>query len=240
MGKWSGKRGAVMAVAQAWDRVNELCRCIRRDMRIYEDGRDPQVLDSLVLQVDLLLQHLNRLRAQDELVEVTSRALAVLSQHLDESEVCYCGLQLYFMNTTGLGRPRYDIPQEQLEHLLQLNFDCPTIATMLGVSLRTVRRRMDEYNLTVRSRYSDVDDARLDQTVRELKQHFANSGYRMMDGLLRQHGIRVQQVRVRESMHRTDPHGTTVRLADLIQRRKYQVPGPQSLWHIDGNHKLIR
>ena len=24
------------------------------------------------------------------------------------------------------------------------------------------------------------------------------------------------------------------------QRRKYSVPGPQHLWHIDGNHKLIR
>lgn len=105
MENWSGKRGAVMAVAQAWDRVNELCRRIRRDMRIYEDGRDPQVLDSLVLQLDLLLQHLNRLRAQDEVVEVTSRTLAVLSQHLDENAVRYCRLQLYFMNTTGPGRP---------------------------------------------------------------------------------------------------------------------------------------
>ena len=38
----------------------------------------------------------------------------------------------------------------------------------------------------------------------------------------------------------TDLHGTIVRLADLIRRRKYHVPGPQSLWHIDGNHKLIR
>ena len=174
------------------------------------------------------------------MVEATSRALAVLSQHMDESEVHYCGLQLHVMNTAGPGRPRYDVPQEQLEHLLQLNFDCPTIATMLGVSLRTVRRRMDEYNLSVRSCYSDIDDARLDHTVRELKQHFANSGYRMMDGLLRHHGIRVQQLQVRESMHRTDPHGTIIRLADLIQRRKYHVPGPQSLWHIDGNHKLIR
>ena len=226
--------------AQAWDLVDDLCRCIRRDARIFEDGRDPQVLDSLVLQVDLLLQHLSRLRAQDEILEATSRALAMLSQYMDESDAHHFDLQVRVVSATGPGRPRYDIPQEQLEHLLQLNFDCPTIATMLGVSLRTVRRRMDEYGLTIHSCYTDIDDARLDHIVKELKEQFPNSGYRLMDGLLRQCGIRVQQLRVRECMHRTDPNGTIVRHADLIQRRKYHVPGPQSLWHIDGNHKLIR
>ena len=51
------------------------------------------------------------------------------------------------------------ISRNDLEHLLQLNFDCPTIATMLGVSLRTVHRHMDEYCLTVHSCYTDIDDA---------------------------------------------------------------------------------
>ncbi len=26
----------------------------------------------------------------------------------------------------------------------------------------------------------------------------------------------------------------------VLSRRQYSVPGPNSLWHIDGNHKLIR
>ena len=134
----------------------------------------------------------------------------------------------------GPGRPRYNISQEQLEHRLHLDFDCPTIASMLGVSLRTVRRRMAEYNLSVRSRYSDIDDTGLMFTVREVKEQFPNCGYRMMDGLLR------QQMRIREAMHITDPNGMIVRFADFIQRRRYHVPGPQSLWHIDGNHKPIR
>ena len=196
------------------------------------------MLDSLVLQVDLLLQHLSRLRAEDAVLEATSRALAMLSQHMDESDPCQFGVQLSIVTAAGPGRPQYDISQEQLEHLLQLNFGCPTIATMLGVSLRTVHRRMDEYSLTVHSCYTDIDDARLDHTIQELKHQFPKSRYRMMDGLLHQRGICVQQLRVREAMHHTDPNGTIVRHADLIQWRKYHVPGPQSLWHIDGNHKL--
>ena len=61
-----------------------------------------------------------------------------------------------------------------------------------------------------------------------------------MDGLLRQRGIRVTQSRLRDILHHIDPHGTMVMCSDLVHRRKYHVPGAQSIWHIDGMHKLIR
>ena len=219
--------------AQAWHRVSELCRRIRRDRHIYEEERDPQVHDSLVL-----LHHLLGLGAQEDIVEECARALSMLYRLNTEREQHLPAIR--FVNCAGPGRPQYNISFEQLEHLLHLQFDCPTIASMLGVSLRTIRRRMAEYNMTVRLCYSDIADEDLVQTVREIKEQFSNCGYRMMDGLLRQRGIRVQQMRLREVMHNTDPNGTVVRFTDLIQRRKYHVPGPQSLWHIDGNHKLIR
>lgn len=37
-----------------------------------------------------------------------------------------------------------------------------------------------------------------------------------------------------------DPIGTSLRWRLVIYRRKYSVPGPNSLWHFDGAHKLIR
>jgi len=48
--------------------------------------------------------------------------------------------------------------------------------------------------------------------------------------------------RVQESMRRVDPGGILVRTLQLNprRRRRYSVPAPNSLWHIDGNHKLIR
>ena len=36
-----------------------------------------------------------------------------------------------------------------------------------------------------------------------------------------------------------DPVGTVLRWNQAVYRRKYSVPRPNSLWHIDGNHKLI-
>ena len=42
-------------VAQSCDRVCVLCGRIQRDIALYEDNRDPQTLDRLAFQVDLLL-----------------------------------------------------------------------------------------------------------------------------------------------------------------------------------------
>ena len=62
-----------------------------------------------------------------------------------------------------------------------------------------------------------------------------------MKGFLSQRGYTVQQERIRESMRRIDPEGVLLRGLQMrvIDRRHYRVPD-QCLWHIDGNHKLIR
>ena len=43
-------------------------------------------------------------------------------------------------------------------------------------------------------------------------------------------------------MRRVDPEGVLLRGLEMrvINRRHYHVAGPQCLWHIDENHKLIR
>lgn len=34
--------------------------------------------------------------------------------------------------------------------------------------------------------------------------------------------------------------GVEMRKKTALKRREYSVAGPNALWHIDGNHKLIR
>ena len=41
-------------------------------------------------------------------------------------------------------------------------------------------------------------------------------------------------------MLQVDPCGVQQRMRNILHRRRYKVQGPNSLWHIDGNHKLIR
>ena len=76
--------------------------------------------------------------------------------------------------------------------------------------------------------------------VREIQSHFPTCGNRQMIGHLLARGYRVQQIRVREAQRRVDPQGAIVRRLHALNRRHYFVPAPRSLYHVDGNHKLIR
>ena len=99
---------------------------------------------------------------------------------------------------------------------------------------------MAEYGLSVGALYSDISDQELDSTIQEIKVLFPNSGYRLVRGHLLSQGYRIPQVRIRDSLQRVDPEGTAIRWAVTIERRRYKVRSPLSLWHLDGNHKLIR
>ena len=45
--------------------------------------------------------------------------------------------------------------------------------------------------------------------------------------------------RARDSLNRIDPRGVALRLRHTLHRCQYSVAGPNSLWHVDGYHKLI-
>ena len=129
---------------------------------------------------------------------------------------------------------------EQLQYFIDNGFTATDMSTMLGVSKSTLQRRLREFNLIAAPRYADLSNNDLDNLVSEVQREFPNAGYRRIDGQLRQRGILVQQHRLRESVQRTDPDGVVLRWFDAIKRRTYTVAGPLCLWHIDGNHKLIR
>ena len=61
-----------------------------------------------------------------------------------------------------------------------------------------------------------------------------------MIGYLRSQCIHVQRARVRAVIHEIDPEGVEARKAPTINRRSYYAPCPHYVWHIDGNHKLIK
>ena len=60
----------------------------------------------------------------------------------------------------------------------------------------------------------------------------------MLRGHLHSTGLSVQRRRVRECIHRIA--GSHNSQHPAIFRRSYSVPGPNHLWHVDGNHKMIR
>lgn len=142
--------------------------------------------------------------------------------------------------SSAVGRPKFVIPREQLVYMLDYDISVSDIAHALGVSKSTIKRRLREYGISVRCQQEVLTDAALDELVRGVQEEFPNAGYRRVYSQLKSRSIKVTQSRVRESMHRTDPEGVAMRWLSITPRTVYSVRGPLSLWHIDGNHKLIR
>lgn len=88
--------------------------------------------------------------------------------------------------------------------------------------------------------YSTIDDDHLDELVQIAANQHPGIGIRMLKGYLQSQGFRIQRERIRLSLLRTDPIGLMARWRTTTRRRQYNVRYPLSLWHIDGNHKLIR
>ena len=139
----------------------------------------------------------------------------------------------------GRGRPRIELEEEKLRFLIENGFKVQDIAIMLDCSLRTLERRLQELGITSRA-YSRISDDEVDLIVSQIKHCSQSCGEKLVTGRLRSAGIVVPRERVRESLRRIDPNGITTRFRAVLHRRVYSVHSPNSLWHIDGYHKLIR
>ncbi len=133
-------------------------------------------------------------------------------------------------------RPRIPVDREALAYLKSLNMNWDDMSRILGASSRTLQRRAVEWGI---NRFSDITDQELDHEVDQIKITSPSIGEVMIQGHLIARGIHVQRQRLRESIVRVRGTGSNG-LPQAIIRRVYYVPGPNYLWHIDGNHKLIK
>ena len=131
------------------------------------------------------------------------------------------------------------IDQMQLTFLVEQGFKTKDIAKVFNCSRRTIERRMSEYCIEGKI-FSSLTDDDLDVKVSDICSLNPLIGEKTVQDRLRHQGIRVQRSKLRASMKRVDPHGVKARLKHVLHRRQYSVPGPNSLWHLDGYHKLIR
>ena len=141
------------------------------------------------------------------------------------------------------GKAMIIIPRETLKLYLDYGFPKTRIAELFSVSVKTISRRIDAFGLQEHvAQHAGISDSDLDTHVEQIFTLFPNCGIRRMKGFLLARGLKVQWDRVRSSMWRVDPEGLLLRSTHLtvVNRRKYSVPGTLALWHIDGNHKLIR
>ncbi len=213
--------------------------------QLQSDNVDENVIDNVLYRLDWI--HSTVVRYAD-LQIVDQRVVNCIRSAMEDVQsncgnAANSGLTVVERFFTGeRGRPRLQIPFEQLQFLLEKKFKVAEIANLFGTSKSAVERRMNDFGLSARSIYATLTDPELDELISVIQRDFPNAGCKRMTGLLQARDVNVQQVRIRQSMRRVDPEGMLLRALEMqtISQRKYSVAGPLSLWHIDGNHKLIQ
>ena len=196
-------------------------------------GHCEQFIDALFIASS----NLNSNNIMDDVLLVAMGFQKVIS-HLDERFHGFDEEELHYIcpyegssEERGRGRPKLFIPKEQLVGLRSLGFSWTSIAELLGVSIKTIRRKREEYDMSSTPEcFSNISDDEIDHLVKFVLQMSPNSGERMVMGWFKARGIFVQRWRVRNSIWRVDPVSRELRRKTVTQRRIYNVPTPNALW----------
>ncbi|KAI9542475.1 hypothetical protein NQZ68_019157 [Dissostichus eleginoides] len=78
------------------------------------------------------------------------------------------------------GRPKPVVSKDHLQNLIEMDLSVPCISKLLGISCKTVRRRMQQWGLSIRESYSKMTDDELDSLVSAIKEDSPNLGHRML------------------------------------------------------------
>ena len=110
---------------------------------------------------------------------------------------------------------------------------------MFKVLLWTIRRQVTECGLENISGFSTISDQELDTLILDyFERHNRTTGQTFPVGYIRSLGIRVHRSRIRKALVILDPKNKVLRCGIVTTRRKYYMPWPNSLWHLDGHHSL--
>ncbi|XP_071829650.1 uncharacterized protein [Apostichopus japonicus] len=226
--------------------MRRMLRVVDDCVRLSSSDNVPnETLDYCILRLEALERSVQRARGtvvDDRTYDDLNELLKGLIEEFHKGKhdnIVHTGYQAERTLQTR-GAPKYNISRDQLSFLLHCGFGTSRISELLGISVSTVKRRIRTFELQSQAEYSAIGDDELDNFVRQEISSNHRIGPNAVRARLFSHQHRIQRWRVRESMLRVDPGGAALRTAPSMQRRTYSVAGPNSLWHIDGNHKLVR
>ena len=114
--------------------------------RRLECNASEDTLDFVSFRLQQMLQHLVHFGGGLDGVRQSITDVVLLLENV-QGRRTRAGPQNVVAAPTGLvGRPKFDIPQEQVDYMLVYDISVSDIATALGVSKSTIKRRIREYD----------------------------------------------------------------------------------------------
>lgn len=136
------------------DDISYLVDCVHNILDVLnrvQGGHDGD-FQLLVCKVDFLQSMLVNLDIDDVIIKTIGRAQSLLVE-IERNENSSGGYSASVQHDSRRGRPSYLISKEQLSYLIERGFKLQEVSTMLGISCRTVKRRMTSYGLSVSGKY---------------------------------------------------------------------------------------
>ncbi|XP_069119686.1 uncharacterized protein [Argopecten irradians] len=206
-------------------------------------------LDSALQSLEYINFHLRERNVNQELsenIKILISSFKTISQVWNTSRVVHgtpseptAIATCVQLSNTGIGRPSVIIDMEKIHFLFSIGFKKKDIARCFMIDRTTLWRKLKEMNIGL-LRFTDISDEDLSNEMCSIYQNHPHCGLSMMQGHLRAKGISVPKRLVQKILREMDPASSVLRWGLMARRRKYSVPGPNSLWHIDGHHALIR
>ena len=109
---------------------------------------------------------------------------------------CICNLYTFCVSIVCLhnrncGRPKIDVPIEEIELLRNLRFSWTRIATLLDISRSTLYRRLEE-GISLSTTFSNISDRDLDRVIGAIKATHPNDGEHLIIGHLTRQNLEVE------------------------------------------------
>ncbi|XP_015122918.1 uncharacterized protein LOC107045241 [Diachasma alloeum] len=135
--------------------------------------------------------------------------------------------------------------EQHIQNYFEEGYTYPEITSLLSkyhdiaISLRQLCRILKKMRLKRKNITEDSLECICSAMIDELGASGSCLGYKSMWRRLSQtYGLKVRRETVYEILHLLDPEGIENRQRHRLTRRKYKVPGPNFLWHVDGYDKL--
>ena len=107
----------------------EISNSISQLVARYDSSQDPCDLDFLIFKLHQLYRVLCVTNIEDTVLENLSHCLCLLQEIQNDISVTDFSGRTSQLLCGGLGRPKLDVSVEQLEHLLNIGLNCPSIAS---------------------------------------------------------------------------------------------------------------
>ena len=136
--------------------VQHILSVIESAITSTDNVKNKDDISSLVLRLDYLNRVIVGEGLPDPIVSSLGEVLFILREKEMEPDWEINSTDVDMESRRRRGRPSFDVKEDQLSFLVENDFKVPEISLMLGVSTRTVERRLSSFGISISGKLEDL------------------------------------------------------------------------------------